>query len=50
MPLVKLLVYWGGELRGGKRGRGPAGKTPFVTAVVLNKEGHLIKMRMTVIH
>ena len=30
-------VYWGGERRGGKRGRGAAGKTPFVAAVALNK-------------
>ena len=42
-------VYWGGERRGGKRGRGAAGKTPFVAAVALNKEGHPIKMRMTVV-
>ena len=28
------------ERRGGKRGRGAAGKTPFVAAVALNKEGH----------
>ena len=33
-------VYWGGERRGGKQGRGAAGKTPFVAAVALNKEGH----------
>ena len=26
-------VYWGGESRGGKRGRGAAGKPPFVAAV-----------------
>ena len=32
-------VYWGGESRGGKRGRGAAGKTPFVAAVALDKEG-----------
>ncbi|HHQ4627019.1 TPA: IS1595-like element ISKpn3 family transposase [Aeromonas veronii] len=42
-------VYWGGERRGGKRGRGAAGKRPFVAAVALNKEGHPIKMRMTVV-
>ena len=29
--------------------RGAAGKTPFVAAVALNKEGHPIKMRMTVV-
>ena len=32
-------VYWGGERRGGKRGRGAAGKTPFVAAVALNRKG-----------
>ncbi len=42
-------VYWGGKRRGGKRGRGAAGKTPFVAAVALNKEGHPIKMRMTMV-
>jgi hypothetical protein len=42
-------VYWGGESRGGKRGRGAAGKTPFVAAVALNKDGHPVKMKMTVI-
>jgi hypothetical protein len=42
-------VYWGGERRGGKRGRGAAGKTPFVAAVALNDKGHPIHMRMTVV-
>ena len=42
-------VYWGGEQRGGKRGRGSSNKTPFVAAVSLNKDGHLIHMRMSVI-
>lgn len=42
-------VYWGGERRGGKRGRGAAGKTPFVAAVALNEQGHPVKMRMTVV-
>ncbi len=42
-------VYWGGERRGGKRGRGAPGKTSFVAAVALNKEGHPISMRMTVV-
>jgi len=40
-------VYWGGEKHGGKRGRGAAGKTPFVAAVETNKKGHPIFMRMT---
>ena len=42
-------VYWGGESRGGKRGRGAAGKTPFVAAVALDRDGHPTKMKMTVI-
>ena len=40
-------VYWGGKRSGGKRGRGAPGKTPFLTAVARNKEGHPIHMRMS---
>ena len=40
-------VYWGGEHRGGKRGRGASGKTPFVAAVQTNEKGRPIAMRMT---
>ena len=42
-------VYWGGEHRGGKRGRGSENKTPFVAAVALNKEGHPLQMKMNVV-
>ena len=42
-------VYWGGERRGGKRGRGAAHKVPFVTAVSLNEEGHPIAINMNVV-
>jgi len=42
-------VYWGGERRGGKRGRGSANKVPFVAAVSLNKEGHPMAMNMSVV-
>jgi transposase-like protein len=42
-------VYWGGERRGGKRGRGAANKVPFVAAVSLNKEGHPMAMNMNVV-
>jgi transposase-like protein len=42
-------VYWGGERRGGKRGRGSANKTPFVAAVALDDKGHLISMNMNVV-
>jgi len=41
-------VYWGGEHRGGKRGRGSENKTPFVTAVAVNEKGHPLEMKMTV--
>ena len=33
-------VYWGGKKTGGKRGRGAAGKTPFVAALSRNTKGH----------
>jgi hypothetical protein len=42
-------VYWGGEKRGGKRGRGSENKTPFVAAVALNEEGHPIRMKLMVV-
>jgi hypothetical protein len=42
-------VYWGGERRGGKRGRGSANKVPFIAAVSLNEEGHPIAMNMNVV-
>lgn len=50
-PLIGYIqlddAYWGGERRGGKRGRGAPGKTPFVAAVQTNEEGHPIAMRFT---
>jgi hypothetical protein len=42
-------VYWGGERRGGKRGRGSANKVPFVAAVSLNEEGQPMAMNMNVV-
>jgi len=42
-------VYWGGEHRGGKRGRGSENKTPFVAAVSVDEDGHPIRMNMSVI-
>ena len=42
-------AYWGGERRGGKRGRGTAGKTPFVAAVELNEESHPVRMKLSVV-
>ena len=32
-------AYCGGERRGGKRGPGALGKTPFIASVELNREG-----------
>jgi transposase-like protein len=42
-------VYWGGEHRGGKRGRGSENKTPFVAAVALNEDHHPIAMNLNVV-
>jgi len=42
-------VYWGGELRGGKRGRSSENKTPFVAAVSTDDQGHPIAMNMNVV-
>jgi hypothetical protein len=36
---------WGGERRGGKRGRGAAGKTPFVAAVQTDQNGYRFNRR-----
>lgn len=40
-------AFWGGQRRGGKRGRGAAGKTPFVAAVACGSDGRPLAMRMT---
>ena len=40
-------AYWGGQRRGGKRGRGAPGKTPFVAAVELTEEGRPMRMRLS---
>ena len=42
-------AYLGGERSGGKRGRGAPGKTPFVAAVETNKQGHPLRMKLTVV-
>ena len=42
-------AYWGGERRGGKRGRGAPGKSPFVAAVATNGGGHPIAMRLIIL-
>ena len=50
-PLVGKIqiddAYWGGERRGGKRGRGAPGKSPLIAAVATNEQGHPIAMRLT---
>lgn len=50
-PLTGIIqlddAYWGGERRGGKRGRGSPNKVPFVAAVAVNDEGHPIAMCMS---
>lgn len=52
-PLTGVIqlddVYWGGECRGGKRGRGSPHKTPFITAVSVNQQGHPVAMNMNVV-
>jgi len=42
-------VYWGGEHRGGSRGRGSENKTPFVVAVSTTDDGHPVAMNMSVL-
>ena len=42
-------AYLGGERRGGRRGRGAPGKTPFVAAVKTNEQGHPLRMKLTVV-
>ncbi|MCK5776955.1 MAG: IS1595 family transposase [Bacteroidales bacterium] len=42
-------VYYGGELHGGKRGRGSENKTPFIAAVSTNEEGHPLYMNFNVV-
>jgi transposase-like protein len=39
--------YLGGKRKGGKRGRGASGKTPFIAAVATDEEGHPIQMRFS---
>jgi ISXO2-like transposase domain/Transposase zinc-ribbon domain len=52
-PLTGIIqmddAYWGGERRGGKRGRGAPGKVPFVAAVATNDEHHPVAMRFSVL-
>ena len=40
-------AYWGEERRGGKRGRGAPGKTPFLAAVQCTDDGRPLRLRLT---
>jgi hypothetical protein len=40
-------AFLGGELRGGKAGRGSKSKVPFIAAVEFNEKRRLIRMRMS---
>ena len=42
-------AYLGGQRLGGKRGRGAAGKTPFVAAVETTAERKPMRLRLTVV-
>jgi len=42
-------AYYGGELRGGKPGRGSANKVPFVAAAACDDDGNPLKLRMNVV-
>ena len=40
-------AYFGGELSGGKAGRGSENKVPFVAALSLDDEGHPLRVKLT---
>ena len=40
-------AYWGGRRRGGKRGRGARGKTPFIVAVQTDRRGRPRRARLS---
>lgn len=42
-------AYLGGELAGGKAGRGSENKVPFVAAVSLNKHGHPLHLKLNLV-
>ncbi len=42
-------AYWGGERRGGKRGRGAEDKQPFVAAVQTTEDEKPLKMKLSVV-
>jgi transposase-like protein len=43
-------AYWGGERRGGKRGRGAPNKAPFLAAVATDVDGHPIAIRLSALN
>jgi transposase-like protein len=42
-------AYLGGELSGGKAGRGSENKIPFVAALSLDEEGHPLRIKLTAV-
>ena len=52
-PLAGIIqlddAYIGGELTGGKAGRGSENKTPFVAAIACDDEGHPLRMNLNVV-
>jgi transposase-like protein len=42
-------AYLGGKRRGGKRGRGAPGKTPFIAAVATDKDGNPLSMKFSMV-
>ena len=43
-------AYWGGERRGGKRGRGAPAKYPFIAAAQTTDEGRPIRMKCSAVN
>ena len=42
-------AYFGGELSGGKAGRGSENKVPFVAALSLDEDGHPLRIKLTAV-
>jgi hypothetical protein len=47
--LSEADAYFGGELSGGKSGRGSENKVPFVAAVSLDEAGHPLYIKMAMV-
>jgi hypothetical protein len=42
-------AYWGGKMKGGKRGRSSENKTPFLAAVEKDADNHPIHIKLSVV-